>query len=72
VARPQRSAAGKIFTPKESFYVTIDGAPKLLRKDVDRVREGHPLYEAHKENFVELSVEYDIEQATAAPGEVRA
>jgi hypothetical protein len=62
-----------IFVAKESFSATVDGESIVVRKGQTRVRGGHPLLEGREALFepVDLSVHYDIEQATKAPGEKR-
>lgn len=61
-----------IYVPTESFSVDVDGVPSIFKRDVTRVREGHPILETHGHMFEEIRVEYEWESATAAPGEVRA
>ncbi len=69
---PRTRAKSHIFIAKQTFWCTLDGEATLIRKD-ERVRDGHPLLRMHPENFeqVDTTVKYDVEQATAAPGEVR-
>ena len=62
---------GEIVVAKESFSTTLDGQIVTVHKGVTRVRVGHPLLKGHEQFFEPLSVQYDYEQATAAPGEVR-
>lgn len=65
-------AKSDIQVAKDSFSATIDGVPYAVNKG-ERVREGHPLLKGREALFepVDLKVHYDIEQATAAPGERR-
>lgn len=60
-----------IFVAKESFTTEVDGVPTIIRAGLDRVRAGHPLLEGREHLFEPLTVQYDVEQATAAPGERR-
>lgn len=56
---------------KESFSTELDGAPVTVRARVTTVREGHPLMNGREDLFEERQVDFDVEQATAAPGERR-
>lgn len=64
---------GKILVARETFTAELDGSPVIVHKGVTRVREGHPLLKGREDLFelVDDTVHYDIEQATAAPGEKR-
>jgi hypothetical protein len=66
-------ASDEILVAKETFTTELDGSPVVVQKGRTRVRAGHPLTEGREELFepVELEVHYDVEQATAAPGEKR-
>ena len=68
-----RIAGGDIFVAKETGAVEFDGAPVMVHKGITRVRQGHLLLKRHPEMFepIDLSVHYEVEQATAAPGEKR-
>jgi hypothetical protein len=57
--------------PKDSFVVDVDGVPTSFRANVTRVREGHPILDEYGHLFEEIRVDYEVEQATAAPGEKR-
>lgn len=61
----------RIFIAKESFSTELDGVQITVMKDITRVREGHPLLDGREQFFRLLDVHYDLEQATAAPGEKR-
>lgn len=63
-------ANGKLYVATETF--TADGY-HTITKDVTRVREGHPLLTQFPSLFKEASAHYewDVEQATAGPGERR-
>ena len=60
-----------ILVAKESAILEYNGAPVVIRKGVTRVRAGHPMLRGHEHLFEPLDVHYDIEEATAAPGERR-
>lgn len=69
---PPRKPAPAIYVAKTAFHCEIDGE-RLFVTAGERVREGHPLLRSQRENFepVDATVHYDVEQATAAPGEKR-
>lgn len=74
MARPRKTTterSERIFVATESFATVIDGEPINVQKGITRVREGHPLMAGREGFFKELDVQYDVEQATAAPGELR-
>lgn len=64
---------GAVFVAKESGSTEIKGESYVFVKGVTRVREGHPILKTCPEYFepVEEHVHYDVEKATAAPGEKR-
>lgn len=75
----RRSAAKKptggdgVYIATESGVAEVAGVEYVFHKDVTRVREGHPLLKAAP-NFFKSAGEdmhYDVESATAAPGEKR-
>lgn len=61
----------EIFVAKESFTTTLDGQSIVVNKGVTRVRAGHPLLKGRMAFFEPLTVHYEIERATAGPGERR-
>lgn len=63
--------AGEMFVAKETFYAVIDGQQTMVKKSRDLVRAGHPLLEKYPDMFKPARVRFDVEQATAAPGERR-
>lgn len=67
-----RTPKGAIYVARESFTTELaDGTPIHVRSGVTRVREGHPLLVGREELFEPMTVDYEVEQATAAPGEKR-
>ena len=60
-----------IYVAKQSFATEIDGQSVIVHKGTTRVRAGHPLLKGRESLFEPLTVQYDVEQATAKPGEQR-
>lgn len=60
-----------LFVAKEAFTTTLDGVEVTVKQGVTRVRAGHPLLKGREMYFEPLTVHYDIEDATARPGEAR-
>jgi hypothetical protein len=62
-----------IFVANMSFATEIDGVPVTVHQGKTRVRAGHPLLELNPQYFdpADQGVHFDVEQATAAPGEKR-
>lgn len=61
-----------IYVATESFSTTLkDGTPVIVQKGLTRVRAGHELLKGREVFFKPLDIQYDVEQATAAPAEVR-
>jgi hypothetical protein len=73
MAAPARNskANGEIFVAKQSFTTELDGVPISVYGGQTRVRAGHPLLQGREALFEPLKVHYDVEAATAAPGETR-
>lgn len=69
---PPRRKTADIYVATRSFHCEV-GGERLFVTAGERVRDGHPLLRAQAENFepVDTTVKYDVEQATAAPGEKR-
>lgn len=63
--------AADVYVCKESGAFEWNGDMVVVNKGVTRVRAGHPMLDAHPELFEEITVHYDVERATAAPGEKR-
>lgn len=61
-----------VFTPKDTFVASYQGIPTTFKRGHTFVREGHPVLDDFPDMFEEIRVHYDVEQATAAPGETRA
>ena len=64
-------ASSDIYIANETFATELDGQSIIVQKDVTRVRAGHPLLKGKKDLFTLLTVQFDVEQATAKPGEQR-
>jgi hypothetical protein len=62
---------GPILIATETFAWTFGGAEHVFQAGVTRVRSGHPILEGIEHLFKPVDAHYDIEQATAAPGERR-
>jgi hypothetical protein len=64
--------AAEIYVAKHGFACSLDGEEVRVAEG-ERVRRGHPLLRDHEAMFkpVDEGVHYDVEQATAAPGELR-
>lgn len=69
----RRRSAAHLYVAKVGFACELDGERIIVNKG-ERVREGHPILRVQEEFFepVDTTVHYDVEQATAAPGEKRA
>jgi hypothetical protein len=63
----------QVYVANQSGGAEIKGDFYPFVKGVTRVREGHPLLKSVPEYFdpVENAVHYDLEKATAGPGEKR-
>lgn len=65
--------AGKVYEAKTTFTCEHEGQHTLVRKG-SVVREGHPILTGREELFqlhAPRGVDFEVEQATAAPGELR-
>ncbi len=62
-----------VYVATENFLADVDGVPQTFRRGVTRVREGHPILKGREHYFrlADESVHYEVEAATAAPGEKR-
>jgi hypothetical protein len=63
----------EVYIATQSGVAEIKGEPLVFTKGVTRVRHGHPLLKAIPEAFEPVNdhVHYEVEKATAAPGEKR-
>ena len=61
----------RVFVPVESFVASVDGTDAGFVQNQTRVREGHRILDMFPHLFEEIRVDYDVEAATAAPGETR-
>ncbi len=61
----------EIYVARSSGVVKIDGKLHNYYGGTTRVRAGHPLLKAVPNGFEPLKLDYDVEQATAAPGTKR-
>lgn len=61
-----------LYVARKSFWCELDGVPTCINEG-ERVRAGHVLLRTQGEHFepADTHVTYDVEQATAAPGERR-
>ena len=68
----KRGPTVELYMANESFVVTLDREIVSVKKG-DLVRAGHPLLKGRERFFTraENYVRFDMEQATAAPGESR-
>ena len=68
--REKEAGGREIYAAKEPFMANVDG--ELQRHGPNTlVREGHRVLELYPEMFEPARVQFDVEQATAAPGERR-
>ena len=69
---PKRGASVDLYMATESFVVTLDGQIVSVKRG-DLVRAGHPLLKGRASLFAPALdyVRFEVEQATAAPGERR-
>ena len=67
---PKKSGS-TIYVARDSFLTIVDGVEVMISKGKTRVREGHPLLSGREDLFEPMTVDYDIEQASSAPGEKR-
>lgn len=70
MGRPRRNPDDEIMVAVVSGVLQCDGEHQIT-KGITRARRGHPIVKAAPEWWRVLDVHYEIEQATAAPGELR-
>lgn len=58
---------GRIFVCRETFW----HGSELFEAGITRIREGHPIMEGREHLFEPITVHYELERATANPGEKR-
>lgn len=65
-------ARDQLYQAKTEFAVELNGVPTVIHKG-ELVRDGHALLKGRMSLFepFEPKVRFDIEQATAAPGQKR-
>lgn len=61
----------ELYVARETFTAVIEGRQEMVRKGRDLVRAGHPLLKQYPTMFKPARVRFDVEQATASPGEKR-
>lgn len=66
-----RKAEADIYVANSSGVIRVDGVLHRYIRGRTRVRKGHALLRALPGRFDPLDVTYDVETATAAPGEKR-
>lgn len=68
----RRKSEPEIYVATTSFAGDVDGVPTVVNKG-QRVRRGHQLLKVHGGYFAPADdqPEFDVEQATAGPGEKR-
>lgn len=67
----RRNPDDEILIAADSAVVNLDGELIQLHRDVTRVRASHDLAKQFPGLFKPIDVHYDVEQATASPGEKR-
>jgi hypothetical protein len=67
------SKADSVWVATETFACEIDGVGVVVHAGETRVREGHPMLDTYRTSFklADQGVHFEVEQATAAPGEKR-
>jgi hypothetical protein len=67
------SDSARVYVATESFVADVDGIPQMVYRGQTRVREGHALVLRNPSFFklVDEDVQYEIETASAEPGEQR-
>ncbi len=62
-----------VYIARESFAAEVEGVPVVVRKGITRVRAGHPLLDGREHLFepADDRADFEVEQATARPGEKR-
>lgn len=71
MARPRKRPGDGIYECVQPFAFTAPDGTKTRVSLGERVREGHPVLVGREDFFKPLEIQYEVEQATAAPGEKR-
>jgi len=61
----------QIYVANTTGFIHLGDDDVKITRGVTRVRDGHPLLKAAPKFFDPISVDYDVEAATAAPGAKR-
>lgn len=61
----------QLMIAKESYVTTVNGVEETVIAGVTRVREGHQIMAGREDLFEPAPADYEIEEATAAPGRKR-
>src|SRR5690348_14843785 len=72
MAKAKAASGGGMLVAKESFSTRFEGADHSFTPDGPFVREGHPILRGIEHLFKPVTAHptYEVEQATAAPGEL--
>jgi hypothetical protein len=62
---------GQLYVARESFVAELDGFAQSFEAGKTLVREGHEILDRYPHLFEPAKAHYEVEQATAAPGERR-
>jgi len=72
MGRPRKDSEKiQIYVATDDGVTEINGLPFRYKRDRTRVPEDHPVLKMAKHSFKKLDARYGVEQATAAPGELR-
>lgn len=71
VKKEVEAVEGRILVAIDSFSRRFEGADHSFQKDVTRVRAGHPILKGIEHLFKPIEAHYEVEAASAAPGEKR-
>lgn len=63
--------ADELLVATKTFLTSVDGRRVRVVKDQTRVRAGHPLLEGREHLFKVADAHFDVEDATARPGQKR-
>lgn len=71
MANKPQDTAGVIYVATESFSKRFEGADHQFVQGQTRVRAGHPILQGVEHLFKPIDANYEVESATAGPGEKR-